>query len=39
MIPLTDKENKFYKKQNVRYICKKKLVPMKMIKMHLNIKK
>ena len=24
MIPLTDKENKFYKKQNVRYICKKK---------------
>ena len=23
MIPLTDKENKFYKKQNVCYICRK----------------
>ena len=23
MIPLTDKENKFYKKQKVCYICKK----------------
>ena len=24
MIPLTDEENKSYKKQKVRYICKKK---------------
>ena len=39
MIPLTDKENKSYEKQKVCYNAKKNLLLMKMIKMHLNIKK
>ena len=36
MIPLTDNENKSYRKQKVCYICKKDLILMKMIKVHLN---
>ena len=36
MIPLTDKENMFYEKQNFVTYAKKNLVLMKMIKMHLN---
>ena len=36
MIPLTDEENKSYEKQKKCYICKKSLVRIKMIKMHLN---
>ena len=36
MIPLTDKENKSYKKQKVCHICKKSFVMMKMRKMNLN---
>ena len=32
MIPLTDEENKSYKKQKVCYICKKDLVRMMKIK-------
>ena len=36
MIPPPDKENKSYQKQKVCYICKRNLVLMKMIKMHLN---
>ena len=35
-MPLTDEENKSYKKQNVCYICKKNLILMKMIKVQLN---
>ena len=35
-IPLTDEENKSYEKQKVCYLCKKKKLLMKMIKMHLN---
>ena len=36
MIPLTDKENKSYEKQKVCHICKKNLVLIKMMKIHLN---
>ena len=36
MITLTDKENKSYEKRKVCYICKKSLVLIKMIKMHLE---
>ena len=36
MMALTDKENKSYKKQKVCYICKKNLILVKMIKIHLN---
>ena len=36
MIPLTYEENKSYKKQKVCYICKKKLILIKMIKINLN---
>ena len=38
MILLNEKENKFYEKQKVCYICKKYLGLMKMIKMNLNYK-
>ena len=36
MIPLTDKEYETYEKQKVCHICKKKIVLMKMIKIHLK---
>ena len=36
MIPLAYEENKSYEKQKVCYVCKKSLVLMKMIKMHLK---
>ena len=36
MILLTNKENKSYEKQKVCFACKKNLVLMKMIKIHLN---
>ena len=36
MIPLTYEESKSYKKQEVCYICKKELILIKMIKMHLK---
>ena len=36
MIPLTDEENKSYKKQNVYHIYKKSFVIMKMRKVTLN---
>ena len=38
MILLNEKENKFYEKEKVCYICKKNLRLMKMIKMNLNYK-
>ena len=38
MILLNEKENKFYEKQKVCYICKKNLGLMKMIKMNLIYK-
>ena len=36
MIPLSYEENKSYKKQKVCYICQKKLILIKMIKINLN---
>ena len=36
MILLTNKENKSYEKQKVCFVCKKNLVLMKIIKIHLN---
>ena len=36
MIPLTNKETESHEKQKVCYICKKNLVPIRMIKMNLN---
>ena len=35
-IPLTIEENEYYEMQKVCYICKKKLILIKMMKMHLN---
>ena len=36
MIPLTDEETEFYENQKVCHICKKNLVQIKMMKIHLN---
>ena len=36
MIPLTNEENKYYEMQKVCYICKKNLILIKMMKIHLN---
>ena len=38
MIPLTNEENEYYKKQKVCYICKNNLVPMIMTTMKITIK-
>ena len=36
MIPLTNEENEYYEMQKVCYICKKNLILIRMMKMHLK---
>ena len=36
IIPLTNEENEYYEMQKICYICKKKLILIKMMKMHLK---